>query len=243
MIGAAIAILAGGAAEFRHGDDDRVFGQIAEVSPESAQRLRELAQHIRDLALRAAFVDVMVPSANVGKRHLHAEVGFDELAELLEAVAKTSLGIIRARLPACTLTGSAAFNIFTASKVSWPVPCRTESTELAYMASKVLETGAAFGLRPPTPKSLMLFTATAGSGPERILRQRWSQTDGAEGGLVGGLRQRMQRTIQPAILGGFDAGRAGLHKILRIEVGTAGVGRAGRMHDGQMPLVPERLQS
>ena len=48
----------------------------------------------------------------------------------------------------------------------------------------------------------------------------------------------MQSPIQPAVLGGFDAGRAGLHEVLGIEVGTAGIGRTGRMHDGQMSLVP-----
>ena len=64
--------------------------------------------------------------------------------------------------------GSADFSIFTASKVSCPVPCKTESTDWLYIASKVLAMGAAFGFRPPTPKSLMLFKATAGSLPERI---------------------------------------------------------------------------
>ena len=92
VIGAAIAVLAGGAAEFRHGDDHRVFGQIAEVGPESAERLRELAQHIRDLSLRAAFVDVMVPSADVGKRHLHSQVGFDQLASCLRLSPNRPLG-------------------------------------------------------------------------------------------------------------------------------------------------------
>ena len=36
----------------------------------------------------------MVPAADVGKRHLHAEIRFDELRELSQAVAEASLGII-----------------------------------------------------------------------------------------------------------------------------------------------------
>ncbi len=52
----------------------------------------------------------------------------------------------------------------------------------------------------------------------------------------------MQGAIQPAVFGGFDAGRAGLHEVLRIEVRAARIGRAGGVHDGQMALVPERLQ-
>jgi hypothetical protein len=39
VIGAAIAILAGRASEFRHSDHNRAFGQVSEVSPESAERL------------------------------------------------------------------------------------------------------------------------------------------------------------------------------------------------------------
>src|SRR5713226_418661 len=38
----------------------------------------------------------MVPSTDVGKCNLHAEVCLDELGKLLQAVAETSTGIIRA---------------------------------------------------------------------------------------------------------------------------------------------------
>ena len=60
------------------------------------ERLRELAQDIGDLALRAAFVHMVIPAADVGKRDLHAEVRLDELRELLQAVAETATRIIRA---------------------------------------------------------------------------------------------------------------------------------------------------
>ncbi len=97
VVGAPIPILTGGTAELRHGDYDRIFGKIAEVYPEGAQRLRELPQHIGDLALCAAFVDMVVPAADVGKCHLYAQVGLDELGELFKTVAKTPTRIVRAR--------------------------------------------------------------------------------------------------------------------------------------------------
>ena len=75
-------------------------------------------------------------------------------------------------------------------------------------------------------------------GPGQNSRQRWPQADGAKRRLVSGRGQRVQRAIQPAVFSGFDARRAGLHEILRIEVRTARVGRTGRMHDRQMALVP-----
>src|SRR5215469_4972983 len=96
VIGAAVSVFPCRAAEFGHGHDDRVFGKIAEINPERAQGLRKLAQHIRDLAFGAAFIDVVIPSADVGKRDLDPEIGFDQLRQLLEAVAKTAAWIIGA---------------------------------------------------------------------------------------------------------------------------------------------------
>src|SRR5439155_12877461 len=73
VIGAAIAVLAGGASELRHRDHDCIFSEIAEIDPECGQGLRELAQHIGKLALGVAFVDVVVPPTDVGKRKLHGQ--------------------------------------------------------------------------------------------------------------------------------------------------------------------------
>src|ERR1700722_557200 len=81
MVGAAIAVFADGASEFGHGDDDGVFAEVAEVGPEGSEGLRKLAKNIGNLALGAAFVDVMVPASDIGEGDLHAEVGLDELGE------------------------------------------------------------------------------------------------------------------------------------------------------------------
>src|SRR5271169_6692875 len=48
MISAAVAVLPCRAPEFRHGHNHRVLPEIAEISPERSQRLREVAQHIGD---------------------------------------------------------------------------------------------------------------------------------------------------------------------------------------------------
>jgi len=39
VVGAAVAVLARGAAEFGHGDDHRVFPEISEIGPESGERM------------------------------------------------------------------------------------------------------------------------------------------------------------------------------------------------------------
>ena len=52
----------------------------------------------------------------------------------------------------------------------------------------------------------------------------------------------MQRSIEPSIRRGFQSGSAGLHEILRIKVRARWIGGAGRVHNGQVPLVPDGLQ-
>ena len=67
--------------------------------PEGRQRLAELAQQVGKLALGGAlahFVDVVVPAADIGERHLHADVGFDQLRDLLQAVAEAAARDTRA---------------------------------------------------------------------------------------------------------------------------------------------------
>ena len=70
-------------------------------------------------------------------------------------------------------------------------------------------------------------------GPRAIARN---------GEVCGGRRQVVQRTIEPSIFGGLHAGRAGFHEVLRVEVRARRVRRSGGVHDGEMPLLPERLK-
>ncbi len=94
VVGAAVSVLAGGAPKLGHSHDHCVLGQIAEVGPEGCYGLRELVENIGNLALGAAFVDVMVPAADVGERDLNSEIRFDELSQLFEAVAEVSVGTV-----------------------------------------------------------------------------------------------------------------------------------------------------
>jgi hypothetical protein len=52
----------------------------------------------------------------------------------------------------------------------------------------------------------------------------------------------VQRTIEPAIFRGLHPRRARFHEILGVEVRAGGIGRTGRVHDRQVPLLPQRLE-
>ena len=53
---------------------------------------------------------------------------------------------------------------------------------------------------------------------------------------------RRQSAIEPSVAGALAAGRAGLHVVLRIEMGAGRVRRANRFDNGKLTLVPKRLQ-
>src|SRR5579859_1488244 len=101
MVGAAVAVFAGGAAEFRHGDQDYVAHAIAQVLPERREALAEFREALRQLSLGgplADLVDVMVPSADIGERHFHADIRFDQPRDLAQALAETPARIFGAGL-------------------------------------------------------------------------------------------------------------------------------------------------
>ena len=100
VIGAAIAVLVRGAAEFRHADEHDVAHAVAHVLMERRDSLPQIAQQIRKLALHAAFVDVMVPAAAIEERDFQADIRFEQLGNFLQALAEAALRDTARRFPA-----------------------------------------------------------------------------------------------------------------------------------------------
>src|ERR1700730_12238060 len=96
VIGTAIPVFFGGAAELAHGDDDDILHAVAHILMKRGQRLTEVFQQIGELALHAAFVDVIVPAAAIDEENFHADFGFQELADLLHVLSQAAGGILRA---------------------------------------------------------------------------------------------------------------------------------------------------
>src|SRR5579863_4547230 len=241
MIRATVAIFAGGAAEFRHRHYNRVLAEIAEIGPEGGNGLRKVAEHVGDLAFGRAFVDVMVPSTDIGECYLHAEIRFDELSELAQAVAKPSPGIIGAgrgfvlrwiRRPEhvhgvkSLRPGAVKYRIervivHRLERVRDRRSLRIQSSDREVV--DVIHCDSRF-------KS----TQDAGDGG--------THRDGLEGRFLRRMRKVAQRAVEPSIFCGFYSRSAGLHKILRIEVRTAGVGRSGSVHNCKLTLIPKWLE-
>ena len=116
------------------------------------------------------------------------------------------------------------------------------------MASKALAAGEGVGPRPATVKPLTLLRAMAGILPASVRgTSRRGRGRGRRCALACACAAMaqvfgLQRAVEPAILRALDAGRAGLHVVLRVEVGAGRVGRARGVDDGEMALIVERLE-
>src|SRR5215813_12306730 len=96
VIRAPVPIFPGGAPEFAERYYDDVRHAVTQVLMERRESLSEIAKQIRELALDAAFVDVVVPAAAIHKENFHANTGFKELANLFETLSE----------PACWISGA-----------------------------------------------------------------------------------------------------------------------------------------
>src|ERR1035441_6247563 len=84
MIRATIAVFMGCASKFRHGDYDNIFHAVAQVLVKRVETLTQIAEQIRELALHAAFVDVIVPAAGIEERYLQSDIRLQKLGDLLD---------------------------------------------------------------------------------------------------------------------------------------------------------------
>ena len=110
------------------------------------------------------------------------------------------------------------------------------------MASNAFATGEGFGPPPANRKIIDVIHRYGRFKPAQNARNRRAHGDGLKCRLLRRMRQITQRAVEPSIFRGLHARSACLHKILRIEVGAAGVGRSGRMHNRQLTLLPQRLK-
>ena len=93
VIGAAVAIFARGAAEFRHRDENYVIGSVAEVAIKNRQTVGQFFEAIGHLPLGAALIDVSIPPLDFRESDFQSKVGFYEASDLGEAGAEASVRI------------------------------------------------------------------------------------------------------------------------------------------------------
>ena len=84
-------------AELRHADENHVGHAVTHVLMKRRDSLPQIAQQIRELALRAAFVyDVVIPAAAIEEVDFEAYVRFKQLCDFHQTLAEAILGILGA---------------------------------------------------------------------------------------------------------------------------------------------------
>ena len=243
VVGAAGAVLVGGAAEFGHGDKGDVFGVGAHVAPEGGYGIGEVTEAIGELAFDAALVLVSVPAADVGEGGFYAEVGFEKLGDLLHVLGEGGVGVVGVgRWRVVGGVGGAqhldGFEARVAGGVEDAVAAPVIHRFKGCCGRGGLGAAAAYGEVLDVADGERGDLAFEGAG------NVGSESYGAEGGvfLTAAKVFCLQGAVEPAVAGALDAGGAGFHEVLGVEVGAGAVGRSGGVDDGQMPLLEERLE-
>lgn len=94
VIGAPGAVLARGAAELRHGNEDYAFGIVAHVGPKGGETVAEFPQAIGELSILISLILMSIPPADIGEGGFHAKVGLEQLGDLFEAVAERASRVV-----------------------------------------------------------------------------------------------------------------------------------------------------
>ena len=193
------------------------------------------------MALHAAFVHVIVPAAAIDEQNFHADVGFQELADLLHVLAQAARRILRAvfrrKLAGIDFAEHVdGFERFGAGAVQRLVHgLRVHGFEAALR-------DVVHGRRLRHDLEIFQIRQRDGAGAaSQHARQIRAHGHGAKWRGVF-FRHGLHGAIEPAVVGGFHAGRARFHEILRVKMRARGIGRARRVHDGQLVAVKQRLQ-
>jgi hypothetical protein len=175
---------------------------------------------------------------DVGEGGLDAEVGLEQLGDLLHVVAEFVVGIFDAGA-GLYWAGLAARSILTASKVSSPVAWKMLSPLSPYMAWKGVGGGRWSGAAAADGEAVDVGERDGGNLAGQCARNLRAESEGAKGGVFLGMAMAqvfsLQGAVEPAVFSALDAGRAGFHVVLRVEVGAGHIGRAGGVDDGEMP--------
>ena len=146
----------------------------------------------------------MVPATDVGECDLHPEVGLDELGELFQAVAETATGIIcsgRRRIVGWVR----GFQHLYGFESLLTGAVQNGIHGLVVHGFESIGDRRGVGVLAAYSKITDVVHGYRGLIAGQNARQRWSQRNRTESGILRGRRQRMQSAIEPAVISSFHA--------------------------------------
>ena len=174
---------------------------------------------------------MIVPPAGIHEGDFEPDVGFVELGYLLQRLAHAIARIIRAMFRLETrrigfaqhVNGFERFGAGAAQRLIHRL--RIKRLEAALHRRRLRKDAELAHVRQGNGRR----------GTAERQRQIWSHGHGAERRSAR-FGVNLQRAIEPAIVGRFHAGCAGLHIVLRVEMGPRRIGRTGGMDNGELLL-------
>src|SRR5438874_6434023 len=206
------------------------------VIPKGRDRLGKLAEKIRKLPLSVAFVDVVIPAADIGEGYFYSKIGFEQLRDLAQTVAKAAAGIICSRSGGvarwvCCLEHLYSLECFLAGTVKHAV------NGLRIHRFKCVTDRSCVGISSAHAEVVDVADGYGRELASKRARQRCAQSDGPERGML--LRvPGVHGAIQPSVFCGLQSRRSRFHEVLRVEMRTSFIGRASGMDNRKMSLVP-----
>jgi hypothetical protein len=174
---------------------------------------------------------VSIPTTNIQKSNLEANIGLDELRHLEEPLSELAAGIARAVFGLEALRISVLKQLYGIERGILPHGFEGR-VEISTALSRVRATDI---------EVLDASQSQRGSRSHQGTRHFGVEGDRTEGvGIF--LRRALHVSIEPTVGDAFVARGSSLHIVLRVEMGARIVGGPDGMNDCQVPLVIDGLQ-
>ena len=206
---------------------------------------------VGELPVHATLVLMRVPSGHIGKRCFNAEVRLEQLRNLAHVVAEIGIGVVhshrrRVLRGICRLQHLHRLKCFIAGRVKNAV------ARIGIHGLKSARRGRWRRTSTGHGKAVQVADGDCRNFPVERARHFGAERQRAKGRVLLVVTAavacceicifRLQRAVQPAILGALYSRRARFHVVLRVKVRSAHIGRAAGVHDRQVSLIVERLE-
>ena len=252
VIGASVSILAGGASEFAHGEDEDLRHAGTPVAVEGGEAFGEFAQAGGESSASGALVVVGVPAAELDEGDFEADVGFDKLGDLTEGLSEGAAGVLGVVFgvviaildfpdfgEGCeSLTAGFAGGVFNHGRILRGVRGEVKAGEEFFRG---LRGGGVGRGASGDIEAVEIGNGEGGCGTLKAERHFRGEGNGADLCAVGGVfRAAADKAVEPSGRECAGTGDARLHEILGFEVGATGTGIAAGREDGEFSGVIER---
>src|SRR4030095_3364977 len=184
---------------------------------------------------------MITPAAAIDKQYFGTDVGFQELANLLQALAEPAFAIVGAIFRLVLPRSGFAQHVDRFKRFGPSAVQRVIHGLGVHRLNPARGHLLRAGVLSHHPELPDIGQSDGGRGSAQHARKIWPHGYSAKrrSGLFG---NSVKRAIEPSVVSGFDARRAGFHEILCVEVRARRIGRSRGVNNRKFILAKEGLQ-